>query len=310
MSFLLGTQSCWLDWESESDPLPTDFLAIPLFAVFFPLIRLFLDRYVFQKLAGRLILGKGYPSIHLVTREERKTITKFKESAWKLVYFLSSELLALYVSHNEPWFTNTNYFWKGPGDQVWPDLKVELKLKALYMYGGGFYVYSTFALLFWETRRSDFSVSMGHHLATLALLVLSYMARFARVGAVVLAIHDATDMFLEAAKMSRYSGFESLSSIFFASFVVVWTMLRIICFPLWILRSTSSEVVASLDMEKHAVEGPVYYYMFNTLLICLLIVNIYWWKLMIVMVIDQIKARGKLGDDIRSDSEGEDDHVD
>ncbi|CAN1311795.1 ASC1-like protein 1 [Linum perenne] len=101
------------------------------------------------------------------------------------------------------------------------------------MYGSGFYVYSTFALMFWETRRSDFSVSMGHHLATLALLLM-----FARVGAIVLAIHDATDMFLEPAKMARYSGFESLSSVFFAVFVLVWTALRIICFPVWILRST------------------------------------------------------------------------
>lgn len=54
-----------------------------------------------------------------------------------------------------------------------------LKLKGLYMYVGGFYTYSIFALIFWETRRSDFGVSMGHHVATFILIVMSYIFRYA-----------------------------------------------------------------------------------------------------------------------------------
>lgn len=53
-----------------------------------------------------------------------------------------------------------------------------LKLKLLYMFVAGFYTYSIFALIFWETRRSDFGVSMGHHIATLILIVLSYVCRY------------------------------------------------------------------------------------------------------------------------------------
>lgn len=45
------------------------------------------------------------------------------------------------------------------------------------MYAGGFYTYSIFALIFWETRRSDFGVSMSHHVATAILIVLSYNIR-------------------------------------------------------------------------------------------------------------------------------------
>lgn len=50
------------------------------------------------------------------------------------------------------------------------------------MYAGGFYTYSIFALIFWETRRSDFGVSMGHHVATAILIVLSYIFRYALTG--------------------------------------------------------------------------------------------------------------------------------
>lgn len=56
------------------------------------------------------------------------------------------------------------------------------ELKALYMYAGGFYTYSIFALVFWETRRSDFGVSMGHHIVTVFLIVLSYILRYVSKG--------------------------------------------------------------------------------------------------------------------------------
>lgn len=46
------------------------------------------------------------------------------------------------------------------------------------MYTAGFYTYSIFALMFWETRRKDFGVSMSHHIATVVLIVLSYILRY------------------------------------------------------------------------------------------------------------------------------------
>ncbi|XXG72834.1 hypothetical protein AAC387_Pa07g1844 [Persea americana] len=268
-----------VDWKEESDPLFEDFAVVPLLALFFPTVRFFLDRFVFEKLAKRCILGRGHYKLD-VDIEERRKVKKFKESAWKLVYFLSAEILALSVTYDEPWLRNTKCFWVGPGEQVWPDQKTKLKLKGLYMYGAGFYTYSIFALIFWETRRSDFAVSMGHHVASVILIVLSYIFRFTRVGSIVLALHDASDVFIETGKMSKYSGYE--------------------CY----------EVLLDLDKEKHKVDGPIYYYLFNTLLFCLLVIHIYWWVLMCRMLANQIKARGRLGDDVRSDSESEDEHAD
>ncbi|KAF8365152.1 hypothetical protein HHK36_029855 [Tetracentron sinense] len=222
------------------------------------------------------------------TDERRKKIRKFKESAWKCVYYLSAELLALSVSYDEPW----------------------LKLKGVYMYVAGFYTYSIFALVFWETRRSDFGVSMAHHLATVILLVLSYILGFARAGSIVLALHDASDVYLEVGKMSKYSGFEKIASFSFILFVLSWIVLRLIFYPFWILWSTSYEVLLTLDKEKHRVDGPIYYYVFNTLLYCLLVIHLYWWILMYRMLVKQIQARGQISEDVRSDTEGEDEHED
>lgn len=77
--------------------------------------------YILQKVARRLIFGKGQEVVENETDDRRRRIRKFKESAWKCIYFLSAEVFALVVTYNEPWFTNTRYFWVGPGDQVWPD---------------------------------------------------------------------------------------------------------------------------------------------------------------------------------------------
>lgn len=298
-----------INWEEESYPAYEDFAALPLLVLLFPAVSFVLDRFVFEKVARRLIFGSGHDKLSFGADHRRK-ITKFKESAWKWTYFLSGELLSLYVTYNEPWFTNTKYFWVGPGEQVWPDQKIKLKLKAVYMYEAGFYTYSIFALMFWETRRSDFGVSMSHHVATAVLIVLSYIFRFSRVGSIVLALHDASDVFLEIGKMSKYTGCEWLATVSFLLFVTSWVLLRLIYFPFWILRSTSYEVLLTLDKEKHKVEGPIHYYVFNTLLFSLLVLNIYWWVLMYRMLVKQIQARGRVGDDVRSDSEDEDDHED
>ncbi|XP_024994930.1 LAG1 longevity assurance homolog 3-like [Cynara cardunculus var. scolymus] len=296
-----------IDFGHESFPAYEDFLLLPLFAIFFPAVRFFLDRLVFEVVGRRLIYNNGQD---IETEERNKKIRKFKESAWKCVYYLSAEILALAVTYDEPWFTNTSYFWIGPGNQRWPHQKMKLKLKALYMYVGGFYAYSIFALIFWETRRSDFGVSMGHHVASTFLIAMSYMFRFARVGSVVLALHDASDVFLEVGKMSKYSGAEALANFSFILFVVSWIVLRLIYYPFWILWSTSYEVLQTLDKEKEFPEGPVHYYVFNTLLFCLLVLHIYWWVLIYRMLVKQIQDRGKLSDDVRSDSESDNDHQD
>ncbi|KAK4479850.1 hypothetical protein RD792_015393 [Penstemon davidsonii] len=175
-----------------------------------------------------------------------------------------------------------------------------LKLKGLYLYAGGFYTYSIFALIFWETRRSDFGVSMSHHVATFILIVLSYIFRFARAGSVILALHDASDVFLEVGKMSKYSGAEALASFSFVLFVLSWVLLRLIFYPFWILWSTSYEVLLTLDKEKHKKDGPIYYYLFNFLLFSLLVLHIYWWVLMYRMLVKQIQARGQVSEDVRS----------
>ncbi|KAI5071202.1 hypothetical protein GOP47_0013453 [Adiantum capillus-veneris] len=294
-------------WEEEKDPYLEDFGLILAFALVFPIARFILDRFVLQRIGRKFVLGSVKHLSAAELEERQKKLVKFKESGWKCMSYLSEELLALAVTYNEPWFTDTRKFWVGPGDQVWPEQKIKTKLRMLYMYAGGFYTYNIFALILWETRRSDFGVSMSHHVTTLALIVFSYVAKFARVGSVVLSLHDASDVFLEIGKMTKYCGLNLIPSLALICFAVVWLLLRLIYFPFWVIRSTSYEVLETFNKEKHKKKGPIYYYVFNSLLISLLVLNMYWWVLILRVLVKQIQDRGKLGEDVRSDSEGEED---
>lgn len=68
------------------------------------------------------------------------------------------------------------------------------------------------------------------------------------MGSVVLALHDASDVFLELGKMSKYSGAEAVASCSFVLFVFFFTLLRLIYYPFWILRSTRSVAFVPLPI--------------------------------------------------------------
>lgn len=55
-----------------------------------------------------------------------------------------------------------------------------------------------------QVRRKDWAESMTHHVATVILLVYAYYVNFARVGTMVLLVHDVSDIFLESAKLARW----------------------------------------------------------------------------------------------------------
>ena len=79
-----------------------------------------------QKVGRKAFYGAKQPAFTETVSEDmeeyqRRRLLKFKESAWKGLYYLAAELFALAVTYNEPWFTESKQFWVGPGDQRWPN---------------------------------------------------------------------------------------------------------------------------------------------------------------------------------------------
>ena len=63
------------------------------------------------------------------------------------------------------------------------------------------------------------------------------MRRFLRVGAVIMALHDVNDVFLEAAKLAGYCEQEAAATALLAGFVASWVATRLTYFPFVVIRS-------------------------------------------------------------------------
>ncbi|XP_022136346.1 LAG1 longevity assurance homolog 2 [Momordica charantia] len=284
-------------WSHSSVPDALHFVIAVQFAFGFYAARFLLDRFIFRRFAIWL-LSKGAAPLKLDEATQSK-IVKCSESMWKLAYYGTVEICILKIAYNEPWFRDSNQYFRG-----WPNQKLQLPLKLFYMCQCGFYLYSIAALLIWETRRKDFSVMMSHHVITVILIGYSYLTRFFQIGSVILALHDASDVFMEAAKVFKYSEKELGASVFFGFFAISWLILRLIFFPFWVIRATSYDLCEYLKLSD--ANSRLIYYGFNTMLLMLLVFHIYWWLLICSMISRQLKNRGKVGEDIRSDSEDDD----
>ncbi|KAH6767111.1 LAG1-like protein 2 [Perilla frutescens var. hirtella] len=281
-------------WTPNGVPSVSHFVIAFFFVFAFFAARSFLDRFVFRRLAIWLV-SRG-TSQRKLNEETRTKIAKCAESMWKFTYYGTVEFCVLAATYQEPWFRDVKEYFTG-----WPDQELKLPVKLVYMCQCGFYIYSIAALLTWETRRKDFSVMMSHHIVTVILISFSYITRFFRIGTVILALHDASDIFLEAAKVFKYSGKELGASACFGLFALSWLVLRLIFFPFWVIRSSSYYLCEVLNLSK--TYDATMYYIFNTMLITLLVFHIYWWVLICSMISRQLNNRGKVGEDVRSDSE-------
>lgn len=69
-----------------------------------------------QRLARWFIFPYGVKGLKNGAREAgEKKIPKFTESAWKLTYYLATEVFVVLITYKEPWFGDTSAFWHG-----WP----------------------------------------------------------------------------------------------------------------------------------------------------------------------------------------------
>ncbi|KAL6907521.1 hypothetical protein ACP4OV_002560 [Aristida adscensionis] len=267
-----------------------------LFSLAFFCGRFLLDRLVFRPLAVHLFNSKASRLMNDEARQAK--IVKFSESIWKLTYYASMQAWVLLIIKQEPWSLDYMQYFDG-----WPNQPITSSLMHFYMCECGFYIYSIGALVAWETRRKDFAVMMSHHVITSTLIGYSYLTGFFRIGTIILALHDASDVFLETAKLCKYTEKELGASLFFGLFAISWLVLRLIYFPFWIIKTSSYHSIKFLMWNG---EFPTFlYYSFNTMLLTLLVFHMYWWKLICLMIMRQLSNKGQVGEDVRSDSEDE-----
>uniref|UniRef100_A0A3B4EFY2 TLC domain-containing protein n=1 Tax=Pygocentrus nattereri TaxID=42514 RepID=A0A3B4EFY2_PYGNA len=187
--------------------------------------------------------------------------------------------------------------WMWDTQQCWYNYPFQVLTPGLYHYYVmelAFY-WSLMFSQFTDIKRKDFLIMFVHHLATVSLISFSYANNMARVGSLVMCVHDASDFLLEAAKLANYAKYQRLCDFLFVVFGASFIGTRLIIYPFWILNSTM--------FESWEIVGPfTSWWVFNSLLLVLQVLHIIW-SYLIVRIAFNALMRGKVSKDVRSDIE-------
>ena len=137
--------------------------------------------------------------------------------------------------------------------------------------------------------RNDFYESLLHHLTTVFLIVLSYSNNCARIGVLVMFLHDVVDAFMYIAKTLM----DVTNMVIFLPFYLGF-LFSYLYFRLWVLPRYV--IPGGYDAIHYIPEGAPFGYttwaLLNALLVVLFILHIYWFKLIIDTTLAMVKKEG------------------
>mmetsp|Transcript_26561 Transcript_26561/g.81677 ORF Transcript_26561/g.81677 Transcript_26561/m.81677 type:complete len:331 (+) Transcript_26561:952-1944(+) len=260
---------------------------------------------VLDRLATRLLGGAGMAR---QPRPFRNLVTKFSQAIIEFVIYASFTALGCLVVPSQPWIWPSKHWWIGFSTGSHASMRDDLR--CYYLLYGARYV-AGFISVYFEPRRKDYVEMQLHHVVTVAVVAISYLYGWNRIGCVVMLLLDPADVPLHAAKMCKYvadargSRQPTLAKRctfcadrVFELFAVVFLATRVLAYPYvcW-----SAHVEATRYFPKGAPEWTCV-----GLLWTLYALQCYWFFLIINVAI-RMAVHGK-AEDVRSDSEGEDDH--
>lgn len=135
-------------------------------------------------------------------RKYRDAVTKWTESAWKMVIYAFFVAIAVISVYDQDFLHRSAALWEGCFDLPC-EFRHAPRLRSIYLMEMSYYTYGIFALFFWEARRKDHLVMLAHHVVTLGLIAFSFWYNFLRVGVLIMLLHDVCDVPMEFAKVIR-----------------------------------------------------------------------------------------------------------
>lgn len=218
---------------------------------------------------------------------------KFCESMWRFTFYLGVFIYAISNLWVSPWLWEVRQCW-----HKYPFQHVSRGQFNYYIAELAFYCSLMFSQ-FIDIKRKDFMIMLVHHLATILLITFSYTNNMIRCGTLVMCLHDASDIFLEAAKLANYAKYQRLCDGLFVAFSLIFFLTRLVVFPFWIVHTVM--------FDSWEIIGPYRaWWLLNGLLLVLQTLHIIWFYLIARIAIKAI-FKGKVSKDDRSDIESSSD---
>jgi len=229
-------------------------------------------------------------------KDKTPLLQKATESCWRCFVYLVLFLYGLVILLRTDWLWNTKQFLVG----YIREHNLSTEIKWYYLIELSLYLQMLVTQLR-DTKRKDFWQQYIHHLVTILLISGSYSSGHFRFGTGILFIHDASDFWLEAAKVCNYAKFERSSEVFFVLFALTFYATRWVYFPFWILQTFMRENGTICGSQTSYFSFP-YLMLYLCFILCALH---FYWGLLVGKMVYGFTVAGKIEKDVRSDDEGE-----
>jgi ceramide synthetase len=216
---------------------------------------------------------------------------KWRDQAWQLAIHVSMtawevRLLGLAAARGQPW-------WEDPYTMYTPCPQLYLRdgvvgfpflyeLRSFYVLQLVLWMWTGVSAKWLEERRKDYVEMMLHHVMTVALILGSFLHAEYATGLVILAVHDASDIVLDAMKMANYLKVEGshggyvTESLFVLNTYVVWPFLRLYRFPVYVIPAVYYAYPrdCNKDGKTPGSSGNIW------MLYSLFLLHCFWWVLL------------------------------
>ncbi|KAJ1957439.1 Sphingosine N-acyltransferase lag1 [Dipsacomyces acuminosporus] len=230
---------------------------------------------------------------------------RFSEMGWSLVYIITTWCIGFKVWQQSPYYMNTRNLYTNYPDE---HLLMPYGLKRFYLVQTAFWLSNIYTIHI-EERRKDHYEMLTHHVATIALVLLSYTFHFTRFGHVFMLVMDFPDIFLSSAKLFRYLNQEVLPNILFGLFTITWVITKhYLCLKMMV--SIWTQGPSAIPVERRFPHYPNSYASYPIVFLlwgflCILQAVLVYWFYLILSVLYKILVKGQSADDNRSDDEDE-----
>jgi len=165
-------------------------------------------------------------------------VQRFAGQLWKVIFHGSMTVAPMFILHGQP-------FWPpGFGDahdifENYPHTPQIKYLREFYMVQLGYYMHAFVATLMQRGRPNLVQMTI-HHMATLALVFVSYFVQNApRFGTLVLWVHDVCDVPVSFTRLVVDLSWSAPTGISYAILMIFWVIFRLIIYPFRLLYITS-----------------------------------------------------------------------
>jgi len=183
-------------------------------------------------------------------RTKKINMRKFADQCWQLAIHVSMTVSIMYI-FTDLGLTNPEAWYWVDIERVWaaePLYDLEMPpIKIFYLVQLAIWVYTCFSHIFLEASHKDYYEMLGHHVATIFLVFVSYNSGFLLSGATILLIHDCSDIPIDLLKTANYLMYDMetisipITEVIFVTNLITWAICRLYILPRYIIYQTFTD---------------------------------------------------------------------